>query len=73
MINAKHRGMQHMDLFGIAPDDAPASHPWQGFSAFKKKFGGSVVQHAGTWDIPLTGKYRLYSSAQRARKIFKRH
>lgn len=72
MMNAKQRGNTQIDLYGIAPDEAPASHPWQGFSAFKKKFGGQVVEHAGTWDIPVSGRYRLYRMAVRAKKLAKR-
>jgi lipid II:glycine glycyltransferase (peptidoglycan interpeptide bridge formation enzyme) len=73
MQNAKHRGMKKMDLYGIAPDDAPDNHPWAGFSSFKKKFGGEIIQHAGTWDIPLTGRYWLNRSAKNFRKLFRRH
>jgi lipid II:glycine glycyltransferase (peptidoglycan interpeptide bridge formation enzyme) len=69
MLNARSRGMEKMDLFGIAPDNAPASHPWAGFSSFKKKFGGTVIEHAGTWDIPISGKYRLYRIGSRARRL----
>lgn len=72
MLNAKQRGMQKMDLYGIAPDDAPPSHPWHGFTDFKKKFGGQIVQYAGTWDIPLSPRYRVYRTAQRARKLLRR-
>ena len=67
LLNAKERGMKHLDLFGIAPDDASASHPWYGFSSFKKKFGGEIVAYAGTWDFPLSPKYHLYRAARRLR------
>jgi lipid II:glycine glycyltransferase (peptidoglycan interpeptide bridge formation enzyme) len=73
MLNAKKRGNKTMDLYGIAPEGAPLSHPWAGFTSFKQKFGGEVIQHAGTWDIPLTRKYRLNRSVKSARKILKRH
>lgn len=73
MLNSKRRAMTKLDLFGIAPDDAPSSHPWAGFSSFKKKFGGEVVAFAGAWDIPLTSKYRFYRTAQAARRIKGRH
>jgi len=71
MVNAKDRGNTAIDLFGIAPDDAGPAHPWSGFSDFKKKFGGQVEERLGTWDIPLTGKYRLYRSALSAKRIIK--
>jgi lipid II:glycine glycyltransferase (peptidoglycan interpeptide bridge formation enzyme) len=72
MVNAKGRGSQLIDLYGIAPDDAGPRHPWAGFSAFKKKFGGQVVEYAGTWDLPLTNKYRIYRTAATAKKVLKR-
>ncbi|HET7529205.1 MAG TPA: peptidoglycan bridge formation glycyltransferase FemA/FemB family protein [Candidatus Saccharimonadales bacterium] len=72
LINAKQRGSTAMDLYGIAPDDAPASHPWAGFSSFKKKFGGEVIEHAGTWDFPLTRRYRIYLSALKIKKMMRR-
>jgi lipid II:glycine glycyltransferase (peptidoglycan interpeptide bridge formation enzyme) len=68
MLNAKARDMQKMDLHGLAPDDASASHPWYGFSSFKKKFGGQLVEHSGTWDVPLSPRYGLYRVAMRARR-----
>jgi lipid II:glycine glycyltransferase (peptidoglycan interpeptide bridge formation enzyme) len=73
MLNAKNRGITKMDLYGIAPAGAPASHPWSGFTSFKQKFGGQVVEYAGAWDIPLNPRYRLYRGAHRARQIIKRH
>jgi lipid II:glycine glycyltransferase (peptidoglycan interpeptide bridge formation enzyme) len=72
MVNAKDRGNTAIDLYGIAPDDAGPSHPWHGFSGFKKKFGGEVMERAGTWDIPLTPKYKLYRSALSAKRLIKR-
>jgi lipid II:glycine glycyltransferase (peptidoglycan interpeptide bridge formation enzyme) len=69
LVNAKARGVKQVDLYGIAPDDAPPSHPWYGFTTYKKKFGGEVIELAGTWDIPLTSKYRLYRAAQ---KVYRR-
>jgi lipid II:glycine glycyltransferase (peptidoglycan interpeptide bridge formation enzyme) len=72
ILNAKARGSQKLDLYGIAPEDAAPNHPWYGFSAYKKKFGGEIVQTAGTWDIPISQKYRLYRSAQTAHRILRR-
>jgi lipid II:glycine glycyltransferase (peptidoglycan interpeptide bridge formation enzyme) len=72
IANAKARGITIFDLFGIAPDDAPHSHPWHSFSTFKKKFGGRVVERAGTWDMPISNKYRLYRAAQRLQRGLKR-
>jgi len=63
--NTKDRGATKFDFFGVAPPDAPADHPWQGFSAFKAKFGGQIIDFAGTWDIPLSPRYKLYKLAKR--------
>ena len=67
LLNAKTRGIKKFDLHGLAPDNAPHTHPWYGFTSFKKKFGGQTVEHAGTWDIPLTSRYRLYRVSVKAR------
>lgn len=71
ILNAKNRGSKAIDLYGSAPDDAPQSHPWYGLSVNKRKFGGILVESVGTWDLPVTNKYRLYRWAQTAQK-FKR-
>lgn len=66
IIDAQRRGLQHVDLYGIAPDGAPASHPWAGFTKFKRSFGGYDAHFAGPWDFPLQPLpywlYRLYQS-----------
>jgi lipid II:glycine glycyltransferase (peptidoglycan interpeptide bridge formation enzyme) len=72
LINAKHRGRGRLDLYGIAPEGAGPDHPWYGFSDFKKKFGGQVVERAGTWDIPISSKYHLYRRALAARQLLRR-
>lgn len=72
MLNAKSRQIQKLDLYGIAPDDAHPSNPWYGFSSFKKKFGGQIVQRAGTWDVPLSSRYKLYRSAYKAHRLLRR-
>lgn len=66
IINAKDRGMTRLDLFGVAPDDASPSHPWYGFTAFKKKFDGVTVHRGQTLDIPLSPRYYLYRAAVKA-------
>ncbi len=45
MRHCKAQGCQTYDLLGIAPPGAPMSHPWSGISAFKEKFGGTVVTY----------------------------
>lgn len=72
ILNAKDRGIKAFDLFGIAPPNADSSHPWYGFSSFKEKFGGEVVEYAGTWDLSLSYRYRLYRSVRDIRTTFLR-
>lgn len=64
MQNAKNRGVRWFDLFGTAPVNAPASHPWNGFSIFKRKFGGEDIALGGTWQLPVnTARYKAYRSS----------
>ncbi len=42
MRQCKAAGCTSYDLLGIAPPGAPVSHPWQGITGFKEKFGGTV-------------------------------
>jgi lipid II:glycine glycyltransferase (peptidoglycan interpeptide bridge formation enzyme) len=44
-------GVRTLDLWGVAEaDDAPPDS-WSGFSAFKRRFGGTPVRHPGTFDL----------------------
>ena len=61
LFDAKEKGLKYFDFWGIAPEDAPANHPWAGFTRFKKSFGGFARNYSGTWDLPLNKtKYSLY-------------
>jgi lipid II:glycine glycyltransferase (peptidoglycan interpeptide bridge formation enzyme) len=66
MADAKDKGLKHVDLWGVAPDDEP-DHKWAGFTAFKKSFGGREIAYPGTWDLPVN-KFR-YGAYQVARKL----
>jgi lipid II:glycine glycyltransferase (peptidoglycan interpeptide bridge formation enzyme) len=64
MQNAKKRGARWFDLFGVAPPDASSSHPWAGFSTFKRKFGGEDIALGGTWQLPVNqGRYKAYRAS----------
>ena len=70
ILDAKEQGIKEFDFWGIAPDGAPADHPWMGFTEFKKSFGGEARHYAGTYDIVLNKpKYALYN---KLRKLHKR-
>ncbi|PTT58746.1 lipid II:glycine glycyltransferase FemX [Arthrobacter sp. HMWF013] len=66
MADAKDRGLKHIDLWGVAPENAP-DHKWAGFTAFKKSFGGYEVAYPGTWDLPV--KKLRYSAYQLTRQL----
>ena len=67
LLDAAGRGQRVGDLFGIAPVNDP-SHPWTGFSAFKRSFGGADVALGGTWDVPVhRSRYATYRGLRRVR------
>lgn len=73
LFDAKEKGLKNFDFWGIAPDGAPSSHPWAGFTQFKKSFGGHEVHYAGTYDIILNSKkYRTYSMFRKLNRIFRK-
>ena len=65
---ARSRGVRHHDLWGVAPPDAGAEHPWHGVGLFKKGFGGREVHWAGSWDLVVDPTlYRLRAATGIAR------
>ncbi|MBR3230874.1 peptidoglycan bridge formation glycyltransferase FemA/FemB family protein [Candidatus Saccharibacteria bacterium] len=71
IMDAKAKGIKQFDFWGIAPEGADPSHPWYGFTKFKKSFGGHEVQYAGTYDMVLNPlKYKLYQSTRFLGRIF---
>lgn len=53
MRTARDRGSLAHDLWGIAPADAPADHPWHGVGLFKRGFGGRVVEWMGAREMTI--------------------
>ncbi|MDQ5953675.1 MAG: hypothetical protein QG647_411 [Patescibacteria group bacterium] len=68
MQQAKQQGLTSFDMFGVAPKDE-TNHKWAGFSKFKRSFGGTEVTYNGTYEKPLSKKYKLL---QLARKIYRK-
>ncbi len=67
--DAKAKNQKTFDFWGIAPEGAPKSHPWAGFTNFKKTFNGYEKDFAGTHDIILSPfKYHLYSFIRKIRR-----
>ena len=74
IFDAKEQGIKNFDFWGIAPEGAPDSHPWKGFTKFKQSFGGEPVHYAGTYDIILNPlKYHLYHSFRKINRFIRKH
>ncbi len=73
ILDASESGARRFDFWGISPADqaAPGAHPhpWDGFSQFKRSFGGAAVERAGTWDLGVRAlRHGLYRAAVRLRR-----
>jgi peptidoglycan pentaglycine glycine transferase (the first glycine) len=45
-------GARSLDLWGVRePDDDTVDPAWEGFSLFKRRFGGRPLRHPGTFDL----------------------
>jgi lipid II:glycine glycyltransferase (peptidoglycan interpeptide bridge formation enzyme) len=62
-------GVRTLDLWGVVePDDAQADRAWEGFSAFKRSFGGQPLRHPGTFDLVTDPTwYRIRDLRERLR------
>lgn len=58
ILEAKRRGCQWYNFWGIAPDDRP-KHPWAGLSTFKKGFGGFAEAYVHAQDYAASYRYWL--------------
>lgn len=73
ILDAKAKNLKSFDFWGIAPEGAPANHPWVGFTNFKKTFAGQEIDYAGTYDIILNPtKYRLYQLTRKLNRLLRR-
>lgn len=71
IFEAKKNGMKFFDFFGVSPSSA-SKHPWAGYSAFKRSFGGQDVQFSGTWEIPVKSfSHKTIRIARRVAKVLK--
>jgi Acetyltransferase (GNAT) domain len=73
ILDARAAGARRFDFWGIRPAGDSASgtapHPWDGFSQFKRSFGGEAVERAGTWDLGVRSlRHSLYRAAVRLRR-----
>jgi len=67
---AHQRGMKEYDLWGVAPDDAPA-HKWAGITRFKRGLGGSQIVFPSSLNVIIQPQwYQFYRLAKRMRGGF---
>jgi lipid II:glycine glycyltransferase (peptidoglycan interpeptide bridge formation enzyme) len=72
IIDAKRSGKKIFDLYGISERD-DVEDDRTGFTIFKRTFGGSTVEYAGAWELPVDPvRYRLKKGSALLRKILKR-
>ena len=70
--DAKVKNLKTFDFWGIAPENAEKSHPWAGFTKFKKSFGGEEVSYAGTYDlVRKPAKYQLYKFLRKLNRFLR--
>ncbi len=68
---AKNRGCSQYDFWGIVNEHTidKRGKSWEGFTRFKKGFGGREVNYIGYWDYPINKAwYWLYRLAQSVRR-----
>jgi lipid II:glycine glycyltransferase (peptidoglycan interpeptide bridge formation enzyme) len=65
ILDAQQRGDRLFDFWGVTTSSDP-KHPWAGFTQFKRSFGGSLQERAGTFEIPIRrGRYGAFSLLHR--------
>lgn len=70
MKEAKKRGCETYDMFGIPPTDDPA-HAMHGLYRFKTGFGGEVHHCLGAWDYKYSSLvYPIYRVLEAMRKFY---
>ena len=73
ILDAAKKGLKTFDFWGIAPEGAPATHPWAGFTNFKKTFNGYEYAHSGTYYIIVNPtKYKLYQLFRKLNRLIRK-
>jgi len=65
----REAGTRTLDLWGVREaDDVDVDPSWEGFSLFKRRFGGLSLRHPGTFDIVIDPRWnRLRDARERLR------
>ena len=67
--DAKAYGSKIYDFYGMPPTN-DENHPMHGLYLFKTGFGGAEVHRPGSFDIPLSPLYGLYTLAEKGRAFW---
>lgn len=73
ILEAKSRGMQTYNLWGISPPDADAKHRFKGLTRFKKNFTAQSYSYLPTYDLVLKKLRYLPNNALDTYETKKRH
>jgi lipid II:glycine glycyltransferase (peptidoglycan interpeptide bridge formation enzyme) len=67
----REAGTTTLDMWGVRePDDHSVDASWEGFSMFKRRFGGSPLRHPGTFDMVVDPTWnRIRDLRERLRGI----
>lgn len=65
---AKNRGCQFYNFWGIAPENSP-KHPWAGLTFFKKGFGGFSEEYVPAMDFVVKYSYWYTYLIEKIRRI----
>ncbi|MBP9814462.1 peptidoglycan bridge formation glycyltransferase FemA/FemB family protein [Candidatus Woesebacteria bacterium] len=68
--DAKKRGMNVYNFWGIAPENSP-KHPWRGITLFKKGFGGRDIEYIHAHDMPISPLYVIPRAIETIRRILR--
>ncbi len=69
ITDAKKYGSKIYDFYGIPPT-GDEGHPMHGLYLFKTGFGGRMVHRPGSFDIPMSSLYGLYTFAEKLRAFY---
>ncbi|MCR4821695.1 MAG: peptidoglycan bridge formation glycyltransferase FemA/FemB family protein [Treponema sp.] len=69
ICDAKNFGSKIYDFYGMPPTD-DENHPMHGLYLFKTGFGGEHIHRPGTFDLPLSPLYSLYTGAEKVRAFY---
>lgn len=72
ITDAKNRGCEVYDFWGIADTDNP-NHPWHGLTLFKQGFGGKKISFIPPMDLPLSKTYWITYGIDYLTKLHKKY